>query len=305
VKEAFNPADFVLGNLTTVTDDGNILQSAGMIFIDATSGNRQLTLDADSEIGFMVPSEELISGMEVFEGKSRDDFLTWEKPKPILNEELKTLEEGFKTIVYAYYGELTPVENVALRRWFWDEETRKVGDKYVTKGIDLEITAITEDKVYLKENASGLFTQEVITEKGRNGFVSDYNTNYIFSVKKLGWANLDRIYDKPNSEEVDFVVTTEGRNEFGYVFISLILPEDNIYIPGYERSDDGFSFGHNDQEKTVLPIGEEAIIMATAYKDDVPYIAFEKITISKSQTIEFELEETTAEGLKTKLETIL
>ena len=93
-----------------------------------------------------------------------------------------------------------------------------------------------------------------------------------------------------------------NQEAFGYVFTSLILPERNVYIPGYQRQDSTFGFTHNDLEPLVLPLGAEAILMATAYKDEKPYFKLKKFTISAEQTITFELLETTAEELKKMVE---
>jgi hypothetical protein len=41
--------------------------------------------------------------------------------------------------------------------------------------------------------------------------------------------------------------------------------------------------------------------LATAYKNDKPYFAIKKITITDKQTVSFKLEETTMEKLKAEL----
>ena len=45
-----------------------------------------------------------------------------------------------------------------------------------------------------------------------------------------------------------------------------------------------------------------ATIIATAYKNDKPYFAIQKITIKDKQTITFKLIETTVEKLKAELQ---
>ena len=145
-----------------------------------------------------------------------------------------------------------------------------------------------------------MFIPELIINKGQNGFIEDYNTSYIFSIKKLGWANIDKFLNDPKSEIVDLKVKVDN-DEFKYVFTSLLLPEINMYIPGYERKDGSFGFTHNDTEDLILPIGEKAYIMATAYIDDTPYFDLKEFEISSNKTIYLDLKKTTPNELKNSL----
>ena len=67
VKEAFQPIDFVIGNLTT-TSNGQFLESGGMLFIGAKSNRKELRLKEDKEIGIITPTEELDKSMMIFSG---------------------------------------------------------------------------------------------------------------------------------------------------------------------------------------------------------------------------------------------
>ena len=297
VKEAFQPIDFVLGNLTT-TSNGQLLKSGGMLFISANSNGEELQLKVDKEIGVIVPAEELDKNMMIFSGV-RDSFkIDWTQPESILNEQIKTLEETYISITYQFVGDLGEAN---VRDWLW-ESNRKVGDKRIFNGIPVEVIAITRNTVALKESGNGLFIPEVITKKGQNGFVEDFNTSYIFRVRKLGWSNIDKFFNDPEAEEVQMIANVSNQEEFGYVFTSLILPERNMYIPGYQKIDNTFGFSHNDSEQLVLPIGTEGILMATAYKDEKPYFNFKKFIVGKELDFTFDLLETTKEKLKKSLE---
>ncbi|MEZ4961174.1 MAG: hypothetical protein R2830_15210 [Saprospiraceae bacterium] len=297
VKEAFQPIDFVLGNLTT-TSNGQFLESGGMLFIGAKSNGKELRLKEDKEIGIITPTEELDKSMMIFSGVRDSSKIDWTQPKPILNEQIKTLEESYISITYQYVGDLGDAN---VRDWLW-ESSRRVGDKKIFNGIPVEVIAITRNTVALKESGNGLFIPEVITKKGQNGFVEDFNTSYIFRVRKLGWSNIDKFFNDPKAEEVQMIANVNNQEEFGYVFTSLILPERNMYIPGYQKMDNTFGFSHNDSEQLILPIGTEGILMATAYKDEKPYFNFKKFVIGKELDLTFDLSETTKEELKKTLE---
>ncbi|WP_341904136.1 hypothetical protein [Fluviicola taffensis] len=302
IKEALSPVDFVMGNLTTTSGD-KMLESGGMIYINATSDNKQLELAKDTEIGVMLPDDSMKEGMSIFEGKEEGGKIDWVEPIPVMNEELKSLEQSFITIRYYHIGGETASkeENNKVENWLW-ELGRKPGDKVTFGQSKIEIISIFKDTKALKEGSNSVFTQEVIINKGENGFVEDFNTSYIFSVKKLGWANIDRLFSEPKSKEVNMLVSVDNEDEFGYVYTSLILPEYNMYLPGYQKKDDKFNFSHDDSEKMILPIGAKAKVLATAYKEGEPYFCMKDIIIDKEMNLSMNLKPIKLSDLKKELE---
>jgi hypothetical protein len=79
----------------------------------------------------------------------------------------------------------------------------------------------------------------------------------------------------------------------------MITPK--MYLAGYQKKDNSYSFSHGDDEKMQLPIGERVTILATAYKNDKPYFAMKKLTITNKQNLSLNLLETTTENLKIEL----
>lgn len=300
IKEAFKPSDFVLGNLFTQSNSQN-LQSGGMVFISAKANSKELELKEGSEIGFIVPTDSLDEKMMIYQGeRDSSEFMNWDSPESILNSRLRTLERSYVTITYQYRGEFNSNDS-EFNKWLW-EVNRQIGDETTVEGVQVKVIDIAKDFVTLRETESGLFIPDVITNKGQNGFVEDFNTSYIFSVKKLGWANIDKLFENPNSENVGMLAKIDNENDFDYVFTSLILPNEKMYIPGYQKQDDSFGFTHNDEEKLILPIGSKATIMATAYKDDKPYFNLKQFVIEKNMDFSFSLNETNAEDLKKTIE---
>ncbi len=297
IKEVFNPIDFIKGNLTT-TSNNKLLSSGGMLLITAYSNNKTIKLKDGKEIGIIIPTKKLDNEMLIFEGIKDSLSINWINQDSILNNKLKSLEQSYKTITYQF-DNIANFDDKVLGKWFWNPE-RKIGDKIQFQKANILIIGISRDTVKLKESHNGLFIPEVITKKGENGFVEDFNTSYIFSVKKLGWANIDKFFNDPKSEIVDLSLKVKNE-DFSYVFTSLLLPNKNMYIPGYERMDGSFGFTHNDAEDLILPIGEKAYIMATSYIDDLPYFDLIEFEISSKKEITLELKQTTAMGLKNKL----
>lgn len=135
-----------------------------------------------------------------------------------------------------------------------------------------------------------------------NTYSEDSKTNYIFSIKKLGWANIDRFFFDPRTKKVDLVTSIENHSEFKTIYVSMIVNNLKMYLPGYQKLDKTFSFTHGDYENPSLPIGETVSILATAYKGDIPYYAIKTITIQEKQNVSFKLQKTTMDKLKLELE---
>lgn len=300
VKEAFKPIDFVMGNLTT-TSEGFNLASGGMVFVNATSEGKQLRIAGDSEIGVIVPTTRVDTNMFIFEGL-RDSFgIEWREPDLALNRELQEIEMSYVVVVWSHWEDENVELGDDLKEWLLADR-RKVGDKTIHEGVDITVEQISFDEEVLTEGDYGLFISDAIRNKGENGYAQDYNTSYIFSLRNLGWSNIDRYYDDDEADVVAMNVQVDNFADFGYVYTTLILPDHNMYLPGYQREDNTYGFSSNDLEMTLLPIGAPGILMATAYKDSKPYFSLQKVTIRDEMDIALALEETTGEGLRAMLE---
>jgi hypothetical protein len=318
LKEVFSPADFVLGNMTT-TSDGKYLQSGGMIYTNATSDGKQLRIADGKDIGVVVPTDSTIEGMQLFEGVQDSTGINWKNPvalnKPVLPgqipagvQEVVNEETGSTNVSVETQGDLNrdmdypqdvldSVFNIA-----WGGKGLIITKDSVVKIGKYKIRLVKEDtvrEVFWPAELDPTFTSTPV--KGVNTFTEDSKTNYIFSIKKLGWANIDRLFSDPRTKEVEFVTSIKNQAEFKTIYVSLIVSNQKMYIPGYQKKDNTFSFTHGDYEKPSLPVSETATILATAYKDDKPYFAIQKIKIQDKQKISFQLTETTMGKLKAEL----
>ncbi|MGB6037019.1 MAG: hypothetical protein WBG42_12175, partial [Cryomorphaceae bacterium] len=149
------------------------------------------------------------------------------------------------------------------------------------------------------QNELTKWSQVFKVEKGTNSYVTDQNVYYIFKLKNLGWANIDRLYSDPRTEEVDLLASVSNESDFNFVYTTLVT--QSMYLPGYQKKDESFSFTHGDYESTQLPIGEEATVIATACKDGKTYFGYQTIEIKKKQNVKIELKESS----KNKIEEIL
>jgi len=156
-----------------------------------------------------------------------------------------------------------------------------------------------------KINENLRIQMELARNTKNNPFISDPDTKYIFSINKLGWANIDRLYSNPRTQVVDLGTEIQNYNEFDNIYISLVMDNEMIYLPGYQKKDLTYGFTHNDFESTMLPVGSPATIIATGYIGGKLYMSFHKFTIQASQKILLELKETTQKELMQNCKTLI
>ncbi len=311
LKEAVDKVDFVMGNLTTTSPEG-ILESDGMIYLNATANGNEVKIAEDKELGIILPAKWRDRGMKVYEGEKTEDGMSWVNPTKPINAKAKQLERTFRTIWYYTYDKkgrpIDPNGNPRYAKeieaktdWFWATEHKK-GDTMRLSDFYVEVNRYQTDKVKLSKSGNGIFMQDVISKKGRNGWVRDYNTNYIFSMKKLGWANIDKLYKDKKAQEVQFALSVPNHAEFDYIYTTMVFKKRDIYIPGYQKADNTFSFAVDDQSKTVLPVGEEVTVMATAYKGDQPFLSIQHLKIEETQNIVCTLDSLSVDDFRARME---
>lgn len=107
--EALTLEDIVLYNSGT-TSNGKLLESGGMLHINATCNNQQVKINPARPLYIEVPTNEVKKDMMVFEGKTQENGkLNWENPKSLkkylvhvpLND-LDFLPDGFAAKVESF-----------------------------------------------------------------------------------------------------------------------------------------------------------------------------------------------------------
>ena len=296
--EALTPTDMVLGNLTTVFN-GKSLETGGMIFLNATFNNKDVLIASDKSVQIKMPTDSTLAGMSIFEGEQDSIGVKWANPKilPVNNDSISVVTfEKTTNVKYSVDGfsinNEPPKVSSEVGRICWEGDGLKISSDSVFKIENYTVRFYKQKKLLT-------YSESFMNQKGENSFAEDRKTNYIFAIKKLGWANIDRLLEDPRTKEVELITSIENKKEFKFIYVTMITQK--MYLPGYQKKDETFCFSHNDEEKQQLPVGETATILATAYKNDKPFFAIKKITITEKQTVSFKLEETTTDKLKADL----
>lgn len=289
LKEFFKSSDIVLANLTTVSN-GNKLQTGGMIFLNATLGGEQLKIANNGAVGIIMPTDSVRNNMQVFTGIQDSLGINWIEPKALINAAIPARQKDTLKLKIS----AADSTHIAINKNS-EMETRS---ESVNEGEHLNGESQAENI-----NQEVIFIQELEQEKGTNYFSEDWNTKYVFTMKKLGWANIDRLYSDPRTKDVEFITLIENKGEFKTIFITMVT--EKMFLPGYQMKNGTFSFTHGDDESPKLPVGAPATIIVTSYKNDVPYFAIKKLIISDKQSVSLKLVETTKNKLTLDLATQL
>jgi hypothetical protein len=77
IKEIMNVNDMILSGITSASN-GQILESGGEIFINATAQGQQLIIDPDTAIVIGVPKDSTNQEMQLFVGEGQGDNFNWQ-----------------------------------------------------------------------------------------------------------------------------------------------------------------------------------------------------------------------------------
>ncbi len=318
VQEALTTADLVMGGLYTVYQ-GRPLESGGSFSITATAKGRALELAEGSALSMSVPSRMKKAGMKLFPGVVQDGQVAWQEPAPLeapiakarvgqeaLRFDLDTLTTN---VTYSVEGFQHPSDAPI-------EVTNKVSEvAWADGGLMLKRDSsfnVGEHRVRFFANAQpsriqvvpvvqGNFARQGGSVAGLNTFQEDPAVNYVFQVKRLGWANIDRLLNDKRTKPVELLTTIADSTGLKDVRISLVMKSHNLYLPGYQRVDGSYGFSHGDFEQMQLPVGARAVVVATAQRDGKPCYALHDLVIEPTAQVQLHMHPTTDKALRAAL----
>jgi len=109
LREFYKKADMLFANISTVSDNG-ILETGGMIEVNAFSENKKLRLkdDAEMTVKFVAPYEQ--KDMQTFYGEIENGTVVWNQPKKTVTNGAGILLQSNITAVDTFYVSGNDVE---------------------------------------------------------------------------------------------------------------------------------------------------------------------------------------------------
>ncbi|MGW9684350.1 hypothetical protein [Flagellimonas sp. 2504JD1-5] len=152
IAEALSLDQMLLSNLTT-TSHGKPLETDGMIYLNATTENKQLSINPEIPIYVEIPTDEIKSDMMVYKGiRDESGNMNWVQPKKLENSlvaidvfSLNFLPQGFeeeveKGLPFRNFKQATPQAIDSLYYY---------GNVYVDDIIEKKRLSATENEGYL------------------------------------------------------------------------------------------------------------------------------------------------------------
>lgn len=250
LKECLDIYSMVLGGLTT-TSNGEILESGGMICLNANFQNQKLSLKRNSTIQIEVPADSIIKGMQYFEGVSNGGKINWVNPVPLAIK--KPDAENFKRNSDSI--QINYITDTIYKRHNVGYNVDINGEKVVGNKIPIEIKnkisnfIFAENGLVIKKDSTILidgykinlyknddfntwkdykYGKKWVSSSSINSFQEDANNSYVFNIKKLGWANIDRFFNDPRTKEIDWFASINDREVYSNTYVSLVFENQKI-----------------------------------------------------------------------------
>jgi TonB family protein len=90
LKEYYKMSDIAFSNLTTETLDGKLLETGGMVYVDALAENKKVDLKRETFFDIKFPFDEKKKDMILFDGKTKNKTIVWEESEV---NEIEIVEE--------------------------------------------------------------------------------------------------------------------------------------------------------------------------------------------------------------------
>ncbi len=185
IKEAYNFTDVIAHGLHTVSNS-NLLESAGMVFMNASQGDSKLEINIRNPIQISLPSIDKRKGMQLF-------YLNKNANDNLLNTASNWIANG-------------QTQDTSLNKVYTSSnKTVAANEEPITWEIDL----------FEKDSKSS----RVITDKYKK-----INNFYTFSIRNFGWINCDR-FSTNNISKVNIEIQLRDTNYINLIRGILIFPK--------------------------------------------------------------------------------
>lgn len=147
IKEAYSPSEIIYAGLTTESD-GRLLESGGMVYLNAKRKGRQVKLL--KPVGISIPANYVNKDMKLFKGEEKKDgSINWIEPEPLdslMNRTpIDTGEILFKTYCASCHSIFKDLTGPALA--FVDE---RVNDRNILKAFIRNAPAVMKENSYFQ-----------------------------------------------------------------------------------------------------------------------------------------------------------
>ncbi|MEO5642090.1 MAG: hypothetical protein ABIQ40_10350 [Bacteroidia bacterium] len=277
VREALTPMDIINGGLST-TSDGKQLETGGMFYINARSGETSLKVNPEKPVYANVPTNEIKPGMMLFTGERKaDGSINWKNPKPMEKQlvpvdilsldfypkgfKVKCAELGFDannkkvtdSIYYSYSGrgnrDITFGDNgeMTFQEWKkdWIDGCRKASSDGFKDFTDEQVLNFMPQ--YSETNWGDTMGAALEINPARISAIwNDKFQNTILATKEFE-ERLQVIFEYGRPEMLDLYINNLDKKM--YEIDSMVLSGGYQFEEFYQRHDGGIAIKENHMKK--------------------------------------------------------
>ena len=267
--EVLTTHDMIMSNIQTASNS-EILESGGMINIDAFQDGRNLCVVDSSVIGVLIPTNRAVKGMKLYRGDISNGMINWENPIPILSDPQIIRKGVIPEEVLDIYGfDNVPFDSIDEVEW-----------------------TIVPDSYNSVEFYDSLYANLMA------GYNAERQLRFVFETNEFGWFNIDKLLQTDKTESVNLQIDIINRDVFQTVFAKLVLVAEKSVVSGFESNKGTIVFNSANNPAVYLPIESNAVVIVTAYRNRKPYYSIKEFVISNEQNIEVELKKTMQKELE-------
>ncbi len=322
VKEVYDKSDMILESLTT-TSDKALLETSGMIYINAFADDNPLEVVADKSITVFKPTKGIIPSSLLFTGSrnAHDSIMNWSPTESSMGDLLTSS-------LIACAGEGSNLGTGVMRdrvirpdrcpfffckidRFFSNLFTKKQRSNpnrgsVGMRPVGLESVAFDCEELdslmeqYGVDNYTDLYN--AIQEERIKKIESNYDNStiqfedlqyYTFNLNEFGWSNIDAFLKLPKRSlaTVDVNLKPEKNTD-----VRLVFRDKNILAPAYAYNGK-YRFDN-------MPKGQRAYLVALKYEKGTPLVSIEKIRVEKGASYNVNFKKLSLEELKNELKKI-
>jgi len=341
VKECSRTSDMLLADLST-TSDKKLLETGGMLLIDATSENKKLKLKENTSLKVMFPVKDDNKDMKIFNGsRGTKGDVVWKlakqpdnlnKARIYLHPEVQAGSTDMKSFLKKNIGFPESAIEKDVQGFVFIgcivTEKGKIEDPRVLQGIGF---GCDEEALRVVKLIPGL---NPARQKGKPvRSLSVIPVEFVLPGKSLGdnmkpdfsgklvkkYADYkDRIITEANKEELDYYVFNS--DQLGWINCDRFfdLEDKTNLIVNQKPAEDLQIKIVFDKIKSIMngtpgkefytfsdiPIGEEITIIGLKIQDNQPQLAYKKTKIARDMAVDLDFKPITTQDLKNKLEAL-
>lgn len=277
LKEFYTIEDFINNKLSTLTHDGRILNSSGMIYIEAKENNKTLELKEENPMKLAFPRIQKSNTANLFSGqKDENDIVKWSLLEPVYNDTLVNRLERVLTLSYG--ADCT----IMTYNFIVGLDTIPYNDNISSEFKELLKNEIVETTAYFSDC------------EGCDSTVPIYNPEsikyYSFETSSLGYINCDFFI---NEKLHNLTVSTDQSNSEIYLVLENL---NSLLYPWFlDDSKNEFTFS--------LPDNLSATVLVYSKQGEDFYYGLKKIN-SGASNINIKQEKTSIEKLRKRIKNL-